>query len=342
VDAYKRDFFMQKIICGYLKYKDIYIYEPTSEVLYDAQQIYVDTYEDAVYEGVMTEDECLWFLIDNNIWSDNKEHELKTSLPELLDDLRLDLYNNYNNEMESLLIRKQIQDCRDKIFKMFGIRNSYYHLSAPGIATLMKNYYIIENSTFNKDGSLYDWSSITPFNVLAFKNSNVLSDEDIRTISKYEQWKAIWQSSKRNAKIFKRQSMDTTDDQKRLMFWSMFYDNIHEHPECPIDEIIDDDDVIDGWVVKQRREKEKDKFGRGIEQKLSDKLKKSNELFIVCKNDSEAARVENLNSIENKVIKESRKKQLLKRGEMNEYEFSDVQQKLYMEGIRKGNEMRGK
>jgi chlorite dismutase len=113
------------------------------------------------------------------------------------------------------------------------------------------------------------------------------------------------------------------EEQRRLVQWSCFYDSIYENPESPTDEIIEDDDLLDGWVLKQRREREADKekqFGQNI---LKGKNEKADEMFIVVGNQEDAAKVYKMNSNESKMIQKSRLNAVLKAGEIKESQLPD-------------------
>lgn len=338
---------MNRIICGYIKYKAkdlcIYVHEPTSDIILEASDIYVESYEEALFHGTLTDTEILNFMYENYLWTEMEEFELAEEIPNKIEDLKIDLYNNCDDDISMLLIRNELDKYRNKLSELYNKKHIFDYLTCSGVASFLKNYYIFKNCTKYKDGRQYEWSDISVTKIMNFKSSNMLSDEDIREIAKYDQWKAIWQTAKKNGNLFNRLSVDMSDDQRRLSFWSMFYDNLQEHHECPPDAIINDNDMIDGWVIIQRREREKEKGQERLEKKFSsNKMKNAQEVFIVAKNEKQAKQIENLNSEQSKALKQARLNQIVKNKEMKDGDFADVKQKLYMEAVNKGKEiMRG-
>jgi alpha-amylase/alpha-mannosidase (GH57 family) len=74
------------------------------------------------------------------------------------------------------------------------------------------------------------------------------------------------------------------------------YDSAYEHPECPPDNVIEDDDLFDGWMIHQRRESEKNKNKNRTEKILEGKkLDKAGEVFIMANSQEEAQNIYNLN-----------------------------------------------
>ena len=337
---------MQRIICGYYKYKsnveqDLMILEPSSEILYESQDVYMSVYEDCRKEGLITQEDLLGWLYEREIWDDLKEHDTNRGLPTSIEDAKIDLYNNSFDEFKVLNIKRYINDLKNKLTQLYYTKHSYDYITANGVASFMKNYYITESCVkFFKTKEDYNWKNVSAVKLLGYRDKNTISDEEIREIAKYSEWRGIWYSSKQNNSLFNRTTVDLTSDQKRLTFWSAFYDNLSEHPECPPEKIVNDDDMIDGWVAIQRRQREKEKAIQDTEKKVGgEKIRKSGEIFMVARDEKHAQDIENLNSPQSAALKQARINQLAKRGEMKDSDFNDIKTKLAMEAVKKGNAM---
>jgi hypothetical protein len=71
------------------------------------------------------------------------------------------------------------------------------------------------------------------------------------------EWRARWKAStKTGSPLFEGPVMDWTINQVALVFWSNFYDSIYEHPERPVQKVIDNDDLLDKWVEDQSKKME--------------------------------------------------------------------------------------
>jgi len=83
------------------------------------------------------------------------------------------------------------------------------------------------------------------------------------------------------------------------------YENSRESPDCPPDEVFEDDDVFDGWMISERRKMEEEKKKRRTEKSLPGKLDKAQEVFLMAGSKEEAENIYDLNDHENRqIIKE--------------------------------------
>jgi pyruvate dehydrogenase complex dehydrogenase (E1) component len=115
-----------------------------------------------------------------------------------------------------------------------------------------------------------------------------------------------------------------TDDQRTLIGISQMYDRVYEHPECPNDDILEDDDALDGWMIIQKRKIEKDKKQQQIDS-MNPKLKNAQEVFIMANNSNEADEVVSLNSSESLNRMKSKINHVQKFGFTEESQLPDVQ-----------------
>ena len=93
-------------------------------------------------------------------------------------------------------------------------------------------------------------------------------------------WRGYWNADKTN--IFDKCTTELTDEQRALLNISRMYDNIYEHPECPDDKIIEDDDALDGWMILQKRKNDKDKKKSQFDSS-NPNLKNSGEVFVMSR-----------------------------------------------------------
>lgn len=334
---------MQRIICGYQRYKSktgvLLVFEPDSEILYNAHDVYMSVFEDCMKEGIIDDKDVLAWLYERNYWSELQEHQMTKGLPDLIEDTKIELYNRSYDEFAVIQLRTTLNNLKLELLELYQQKHKYDYTTSNGIANFMKNYYIVEQCVKRQNKEPYDWSETGVIPILSYKDGNSITDETIRSIAKYSDWKGIWYSSKHSHNLFNRLAVDLTADQKRLIFWSSFYDNLSEHPECPPERIVEDDDMIDGWVAIQRRKREKEKVAEDTQNKITNsKIKNSDEIFIVARDAKHAEDIESLNSPQAAAIKQARLNQINRNGTMKDLDFKDVQAKLLMEGVRKGHE----
>ena len=60
------------------------------------------------------------------------------------------------------------------------------------------------------------------------------------------------------------------------------YDNIYENPEAPAEEVIADDDLLDGWLIttKRKRDKEREESFMNTNVEMNSKLGSAGEIII--------------------------------------------------------------
>jgi hypothetical protein len=114
-------------------------------------------------------------------------------------------------------------------------------------------------------------------------------------------------------------------EQQILIQWSSLYDNIAECPEAPPEDVIDDDDALDGWLIIQKRNRDKNKINN-----LNQKKEEGDEIFKIVDSIEDAQKVKNMNNPHGLGVINSRLKQIQKQGIVKDIEFADVQQSLQM------------
>jgi len=100
----------------------------------------------------------------------------------------------------------------------------------------------------------------------------------------------------------------------------------------PEDNIIDDDDAFDGWMILQRRENEKNRNKQRAEKMLGNKLGKAGEVFLMAGSKEEAQSIYGLNDpVSQNIIKERNQAVFNSDKAINETSLPDVQRNLQMQ-----------
>ena len=107
--------------------------------------------------------------------------------------------------------------------------------------------------------------------------------------------------------------------------------------DCPTDDVIEDDDLLDGWFVVQRKKREKERAESDFDSSTqNEKIKNSGEIFVVASNKEEVNKVDMLNDVHGNTIKKQRMATIKsKDGVTSDLEFQDV--KINMQA--KSNQM---
>ena len=331
MELYEREFFIAKVFRGYVKHKidkDLYIYihPPTVEEYIEAQDIFMESYEEAMSQNMMSSEECLAFMIDNGIWNAQKEENLE-KLDKEIERLKVSVFTNYFNTEKREQSRLLLNQTKELLNTLHGEKHSYDHTTDIGVATYSKNAWLVENCTTYKDGTPYDWKHIDVQKAMHIQNAATLSEKQIREIAKTSPWQGYWSLKDEEGNIFKKHPMELTNNQQHLISWSRAYDNVNESMECPVDEIIKDDDAFDGWMIKQRQDRDSQR-GEKMGEDLTSKHTDANEVFIYSPTAEDAERVNNLNNPAVKMIKKQRMKQVDSSTGVEYQNFSDVKMTL--------------
>jgi hypothetical protein len=328
---YERELTIYRLQCKYLRYKlreDKYllIHYPSIELKYIAQEKYIETYNKAKNLNILDDDDLFEIMIQNKLWSLREEKDLTENLPKEIENLKYSIYKSHMNKEVVLSLKEQLKNIETKILYLHNKRHCMDYVTCHGIATYYRLNFLVENSTKFTNGKLYKWKDIDLSSIVTYWNSNILGDDTLRELAKTEPWQSIWYSAKRNNScVF---DGELSDDQRRLVSWSHLYDNVRESSECPHESVIEDDDMMDGWLISQRRNREKNQTESSIGKNLNSKIAGSQDIFIVANDPTmglSIEQIEKLNSPQSAMIKKQRVQTTQKLGEASPGQFLDVQ-----------------
>jgi accessory colonization factor AcfC len=108
------------------------------------------------------------------------------------------------------------------------------------------------------------------------------------------------------------------------------YDNIYKHADCPSEDIICDDDALDGWMILEKRKSQNKDKETVIDHLIkNEKIKNSSEIFIMSDGSKEHREfVNNLNDPQALKIKKEKFDHLAKVGEAEEQTMPDAKRKM--------------
>lgn len=328
---------------------------PTTFERYAAVEAAQEAADEAQEQELYTEDQVLDFLVDAGLWDDDKQKMLDR-VEKDIETLKVKLFQMAFRKQGRDTARKLLTAARKKFEELFLERHAYDHLSASGLASLVKNRYLIGCSLLRGDGktSVWQkedfWKSDEPLldEALRACGQHRPSETIIRELARNEPWRTLWACRHSEGSVFGRPSVDLSDEQRFLTVWSRVYDNAYEDSECPADEILNDDDMFDGWMIIRRRDREETQKQRRAGGSVSDKIANSGEVFVVNADPGEGVssmsaeeieHVEALNDGAAAAIKQQRLSYLKAKGVVQEAEMPDSRQKIFTQFAQK---MRGK
>jgi len=197
--------------------------------------------------------------------------------------------------------------------------------------------FFIEKNT-RKDNKIYNWSECDIIYVMDFWEDNYISERSIRSIARSDEWNSIYASAKKlNMPLFNTATSLLNSDQKRLITWSNIYYSVTQMPDGPHEEIIEDDDAFDGFLITKRRESKNKSRQSMFENSLSESQRNAEELYLVPDpNDLSGSlkRIRESNSRAAKMKMDARKDAImkLKQGETIKHGgFPDIKQRMMIE-----------
>src|SRR5690606_2327455 len=122
-------------------------------------------------------------------------------------------------------------------------------------------------------------------------NALSLSASQIRRIARNDPWRSHYTLCKENP--FNKNVVDYSDEQRTHILFTKMYESAYEHPECPPEDVMNDDDLFDGWMIKERRKRESDKNAQEMDRRIgkSSKIKNSQEVFVMARDRDDAKKI---------------------------------------------------
>lgn len=321
---YEKEKYLYRILSGKTMLKELRldVLAPSLDLLYESEEIYSEYYEK---KGLMSKEELHDYLLNEGIIDLNDITYIK-EFKGFLEKLQVELCSNFGDEIKADQWRKMIKDARNKYNLIVTKISEYDSYSKEGLATYSKSIFLIRNTTY-RNGKPYDFIDRQPVIVLDALNKTIISSDEIRDLAKNSSWMNTWFALK-GQNIFNN---FPTLEQQILIMWSKIYDNVRESMEFPGEDLLLDNDALDGWlIIQNRKTKEKQQKERS---KLStnSKIANADEVFIMAKNKEEADRINRLNSHHANKIKQQRLKQIQEKGQVHHHNFVDVRQDIQAE-----------
>lgn len=281
--------------------KNYKIISPTISIKNQAHKIYLGVLDDYKFDTTswISEKAIKNLLKAYNIWDDTKQKLLDESIKDI-DKLKIQLYLNFNNSTLKSEIKTKLVSLNDNINKLYAQKHYFDYLTLDHYAQSIKSQFIIVNTILDSNNQpIFNFNDFDYIDIKFLEKivnhiqDNIIDIYMIKKIARNELWKSFWSISKE--KIFDGKIKDWTDDQRSLVNFSKVLDSIREHMEAPSEEIINDDDALDGWILYQHEKTEKEKKKKLINDRYNLDNKKAGELFLVTDNTEEAREIFQLN-----------------------------------------------
>lgn len=355
MDQHQRELLVARVVSGVVRlhiYNEynrqvvVQVRQSSREARYIAQELYQETYEDCLLDGSYSDDELLAWLRTNRIWDDASEARV-TVLEKDIEDWKVKMFQSVFQSYERQAAKLNIDAARSEHAALMKRRHGHDHLTAHGMAGMVRLRYLLGTSLYRSDGrsvlaaeDFWDNATATEGSVVfdhaveAYLESR-LPDENLRELARTDPWRSTWSVRGTSASIFGIPAADLTDEQVRLQVWSNLYENISGHPKCPVEEVMNDDDMLDGWLILQRREREADTTQKQADAVVTNEaIRNSDEVFIIAQSREDALKIDSLNSANAARVKRQREKDVEDRGAVQHVDLRDVRMDCRMQAVK--------
>jgi len=269
------------------------------DIKYEAQILYDSIINDEKYNDWIRAEDLDNMLISLGLWSKDTNNIIK-DIEKKIERSKVDMFLSAALSDKVKKIKKSLSEYRNQLNKIMDYKNDLFSHTLEGYASSIKNEYILCNTLFKNNMRVFpkqvssDQASYIYFNDLVTEvNKQNIGIDSYKELARSSMWRSYWNCNKE--KVFNKAVCDWTDDQRTTVSVTRMYDNIYDHPECPSDNVIEDDDMLDGWMIHQREKNQKAKKQAQIDE-MNPKLKNAQEVFLMPQSKEEIENIIGLNS----------------------------------------------
>jgi len=327
-------FHIYRLCSGYtfINLRRTYIIDtPSMVLLNEGMNVYRQTIQENKYDSLLNVEQVKVELIRAGLWSftgDEDYKKLEASLEERKHKLYLAYLNNPNAVKK---IEKEIVLTRQQLKKQYNIRHSLDEHTIEGLAALKKEQYIFSKIILDdKYRPLAKLPASLLDRILNQYYRLQLNNETARELARSDFWRSRWDhKGVDNFRVI-------GDEQEILISYSKLYSNVYKNSDCPSDEVINNDDLFDGWIIHTNKEYEKQKKERENEKRF-DKHPNAGEVFIPVRSKDEADQVVNMNDTRGKIVQKKINELVVSKGQAHDLEVPEVLLEHKMKSKQKGS-----
>lgn len=334
MDFDRKNFLVNRIITGYVPViyisKLYKVYDPTPETNYLADIYINDIKEDLRLDYILDNDALHNILAKRQLWTDKMQEELdllEKDQSRILKEMVQNEQKIKSREQERLT--KTLEYNRKRCHELYLKRENLSINSIEYMLKLEKLRMLLFLNTYDEHNNRVwlDWKEFengvadTMIKYLLTKSylNAFINESEIRLLARTDPWRLYWRTATKVGKLFNHPSTQMTDSQRILVSWSMLYDSLYESAEPPSSNIINDDNLLDGWLLLQSN---KNKNSNHITD--NEKIKNSQEIGIVVNSPEDIDKVYSLNDSKGISILSAREDKLHKDGKVEEMDMPDT------------------
>jgi len=282
------------------------------------------------FEDWLTDQECLYIAVSNELCSKDIDENLK-KIEKEIENTKVRLFTSLFVPDVHRETKVRLAAIKEKQLEMQRNRHMFDHMTLEGFANMIKKQYLVSETLYYAESNERVWDNVDAIDMSMLER--VVSEEfyqsvgidEIRELARTDPWRNYWNINKSNP-FGGSCTIELTDEQRTLILFSKMYDSAYDHQNCPPDDIINDDDLFDGWMISERRKGEKDKMSHQFDERMSkqnSKMQNADEVFLVAKTKEDAQRINGMNDTRGKIIKAQRNNVIKHKGRATDSNFQD-------------------
>lgn len=328
---HEREYFIARIRTGlyYIKDEDdmIVVRTPTIQENYKIERMFFEEYDKCLNQGVPTSDELLKEMNTRGLWTEEDEQKIK-GFKEDIENLQVKCFRARFDNQQRQLIKKVLKSGKEQLLQHISKKQQFIENTCEGLAQSKKIIETIKMCSSYEDGTSIDFEKIPPESIAYTLNTLYLSEEQIRDLARNEPWKQLWILNENNiGRLFDNRDFELTSDQNHILIWARMYDSVFESMETPPEDVFEDDDMLDGWFVVQKRKREKEEAQSEIDS-LSGNHGDAGEVFVMARDKKDVDKINSANSTQAKKVKQQREQVIKQQGTAKDTDFLDQKIRL--------------
>lgn len=319
MEIYKIEQITNRILSGkqiIVSENDIYELRSASiDLKIQSDILYNKEYENLLFsEDFIHQDDIDSLLIDLGLIYPEYKMDLE-SIEKKIENSKIDLYLNFFDRTKKQKYKKDIESHRKRYNQIYQWAHCLDSLTLEHFLLGIKHEFIIKNTLYIYPTNNLVFQNIENINYILFNKitqnitDNILDLSTLKKVARSDYWRNYYSINKNH--LFSYSTIDFSDEQKALLSLSHMYDKIYEHPDCPDNDILEDDDALDGWMLHQQKENKRLKKEKGVNSLLGSKNSKADEIFLMAKNQDQKDDIVGLNTKNSDMRRQSKIQEVL-------------------------------
>lgn len=328
MNLYEREYFVARLRSGVYNVRLdnvlVTIKTPTIFDTLHGEEIFLEKFNEFQKEGILTEDEIEEWMIDKKLWTTEQEESIAKTKKDI-ETLKVQIYEQRSHVRQREGLRRYLRAAETVLAKLQSEKSELKSRTCENMAFEAKTLAVFERCCY-VGKELLDFEYVDLNSLYIQYNLQNLKEADLRELARNDPWRLHWTLKDHNNLFANEPDRELTNDQKGILIWSNMYDNIQESMDCPTEDVIEDDDMLDGWFIVQRKKQQANKAQSELESRTkNEKIANSDEIMIVTDSNQEIENIHGMNNHHGEIVRRERMAQIKRAGKLKDDKFNDRQ-----------------